>query len=212
VTAGTRVALYARVSTKSARENGARKQTCETQLLALRDYCKQRGWIVVEEFCDEGVSGSKASRPALNRLMAEVAGEEKKFDAVLVWKLDRFGRSIRNLLDSVTTLDAKGIAFVSLTDSIDMTSAQGRLMFHVLSAMAEFERELIRERVVSGIKRAQADAAQANRVRKAGRHRKELDWANVRARIAAGESRRSIAQSLDVSPSLLTKWLRDAVQ
>lgn len=205
---GTRIAVYARVSTNGKKDNGVHKQNCDTQLLPMREDCQRRGWVIVEEFVDSGVSGSKASRPALDRMMAAACSPEKPFDAVLVWKLDRFGRSVNHLSNAIKMLDAHGVAFVSLTDGFDMTSPQGRLMFTMLSGFAEFERELIRERVTAGIKRAQSKAIQEKRVRGAGRKPFVLDLDDVKNRMFLGESQRQIAQSLGVSPSLITKRLK----
>ena len=114
-----RVALYGRVSTSNGHQDP------EMQLRELRDYSSSRGWTIVEEFTDRGVSGSKDSRPALNRLMADAG--RRKFDIVLVWKLDRFGRSVRHLVNALAELEALGIAFVSLRDNLDLTTPSGRL-------------------------------------------------------------------------------------
>ena len=113
-----RVALYARVSTT----NG---QSPEMQLAELREYASRRGFRVVGEYVDEGVSGSKESRPELNRLMADA--HRRKFDAVLCWKIDRFGRSLRHLVNSLADLDAYSVAFVSLKDNLDLSTPSGRL-------------------------------------------------------------------------------------
>src|SRR5258707_13533245 len=115
-----KVALYARVSTNNGEQNP------ETQLLALREYCGQRGWTMSEEYVDR-VSGAKESRPALNRLMEDA--KRRKFDAVLVWKLDRFGRSLQHLLNSLAEFNALGVSFVSYTNAIDTTTPAGKLMF-----------------------------------------------------------------------------------
>ena len=205
---GTKIAVYARVSTNGKKDNGAAKQNAETQLEPMRDFCQQRGWVIVEEFIDKGISGSKASRPALDRMMLAACSPEKPFDAVLVWKLDRFGRSANHLSTAVEKLDNHGVAFVSMTDGFDMTTPQGRLMFGMLSCFAQFERELIRERVTAGIKRAQAKAKEENRVRGAGRKPfVHLNLDEVKGRVFRGESLRAIAKDLNVSPSLLSKRL-----
>src|ERR1700751_5501543 len=115
-----RVALYARVSTL----NG---QGPEMQLRELREYASRRGWSVNKEYIDQGVSGSKESRPALNDLMADA--QRRKFDAVLVWKIDRFGRSLKHLVNSLAELGALGVAFVSFGDNLDLSTPSGRLMF-----------------------------------------------------------------------------------
>jgi DNA invertase Pin-like site-specific DNA recombinase len=196
-----KVALYARVSTL----NGM--QDPETQLIALRDYCKQRGWEIIEEYVDKGFSGAKESRPALNRLMLDA--KRCKFDAVLVWKLDRFGRSLRHLVNSLAEFEALGIAFVSMTDSLDMTTPQGRLMFGIISAMTEFERALIVERVKAGMRRVKAEGSRTGRA--IGRPRaREFDVEAIKARVASGEQRQHIAAELGVSPALITKRLKAA--
>jgi DNA invertase Pin-like site-specific DNA recombinase len=205
---GTKIVIYARVSTNGKTHNGAQKQNTDTQLDPMRAYCQQRGWVIVDEFVDNGVSGSKASRPALDRLMAAATSPEKPFDAILVWKLDRFGRSLQHLMNAIATLKDHGVAFVSMTDGFDLTTSQGKLMFGMLGCFAEFERDLIRERVTAGIKRAQAEAAKAGRKRGAGRKAFTLDLGAIQDRIFLGESQRQIAKSLDISPSLITKRLR----
>ncbi|MGD0966382.1 MAG: recombinase family protein [Candidatus Acidiferrales bacterium] len=172
-----RAAIYARVSTN----NG---QDPHMQIRELREYCKRRGWQIAGEYVDIGVSGAKDSRPELNRLMADA--KRRKFDAILIWKLDRFGRSLRHLVNALAELEALGIAFVSLTDNLDLSTPSGRLMFQVIAAMSEFERELIRERVRSGMKNAQAkgkavgrpkvivDAVQIGRLRDSGASWREI--------------------------------------
>jgi DNA invertase Pin-like site-specific DNA recombinase len=154
------------------------------QIRELREYCKRRGWQIAGEYVDIGVSGAKDSRPELNRLMADA--KRRKFDAILIWKLDRFGRSLRHLVNALAELEALGIAFVSLTDNLDLSTPSGRLMFQVIAAMSEFERELIRERVRSGMKNAQAkgkavgrpkvivDAVQIGRLRDSGASWREI--------------------------------------
>jgi DNA invertase Pin-like site-specific DNA recombinase len=143
-----RVALYARVSTSTG------QQDPEMQLRELREYVERRGWQIIETYTDEGISGSKDSRPALNRLMADAC--RRRFDAVLVWKLDRFGRSLRHLVNSLAELEALGVAFISLRDNLDLSTPSGRLMFQIIGAMAEFERALIQERVKAGLRNARA--------------------------------------------------------
>ena len=124
-----RVALYARVSTL----NG---QHPEMQLSELRDYAFRRGWEITGEYVDQGVSGSKDSRPALNRLMADA--HRRRFDIVACWKVDRFGRSLKHLVNALADLDSYGVAFVSLRDNLDLSTPTGRLMFQIIGAMAEF--------------------------------------------------------------------------
>jgi DNA invertase Pin-like site-specific DNA recombinase len=155
-----RVALYARVSTFVG-------QNPEMQLVELREYAARRGWNVVEEYVDHGVSGGKESRPALNRLMADA--KQRRFDVVAVWKIDRFGRSLRHLVNSLAELENFGVSFVSLRDSIDLSSPSGVLMFQLIAAMSQFERALIQERVRAGIRNAR------NKGRRLGRPRLDVD-------------------------------------
>jgi DNA invertase Pin-like site-specific DNA recombinase len=178
-----RVALYARVSTL----NG---QHPEMQLAELREYASRRGWQAVGEYTDEGVSGSKESRPQLNRLMADV--HRRKFEVVLVWKIDRFGRSLKHLVNSLADLDAYGVAFVSLRDNLDLSTPSGRLMFQIIGAMAEFERALIQERVRAGLKSARA------RGRRLGRPRVAVDAAQIVQLRASGASWSEISQQLGI--------------
>src|SRR5450631_29486 len=138
----TQVALYARVST-------LHNQDPEMQLAELREYAGRRGWQIVNEFTDQGVSGCKESRPALNRLMSDAC--RRRFDAILVWKIDRFGRSLKHLVNALAELAALGVAFISLRDNLDLSTPSGRLMFQIIGAMAEFERALIQERVRAGL-------------------------------------------------------------
>jgi DNA invertase Pin-like site-specific DNA recombinase len=142
-----RTAIYARVSTNNGHQDP------EMQLRELREYCGRRGWQVVGEYVDK-VSGTRERRQQLDALMA--AAFEHRIDTVAVWKLDRFARSVKHLVNAVSELEAHGVAFVSLKDNLDFSTASGRLMFHVISAMAEFERSLIVERVKAGLRNAKA--------------------------------------------------------
>ena len=149
-----RVALYSRVSTLNL-------QDPELQARELREYAQRRGWQVSREYVDRGVSGSKDSRPALNELLADV--HQRRCDVVLVWKLDRLGRSLRHLVNTLAELEARGVAFVSLRDNLDLSTPAGRLMFNVIGAMAEFERALIQERVKAGLRNARAKGKRLGR-------------------------------------------------
>src|ERR1700686_4006115 len=152
----SRVALYARVSTLN-------NQDPEMQLAELREYAGRRGLQIVEEFTDQGVSGCKESRPSLNRLMSDAC--RRRFDAVLVWKIDRFGRSLKHLVNALAELAALDVAFISLRDNLDLSPPSGRLMFQIIGAMAEFERALIQERVRAGIRNARAKGRRLGRPR-----------------------------------------------
>jgi DNA invertase Pin-like site-specific DNA recombinase len=179
-----RVALYARVSTLN-------NQDPEMQLAELREYAGRRGWQIVEEFTDQGVSGCKESRPALNRLMSDAC--RRRFDAVLVWKIDRFGRSLKHLVNALAELAALGVAFVSLRDNLDLSTPSGRLMFQIIGAMAEFERALIQERVRAGLRNARAKG------RRLGRPRVVVDASRVATLRARGNSWSQVQAELGVS-------------
>jgi len=178
-----RVALYARVSTC----NG---QDPEMQLRELREYSSRRGWSITSEYIDQ-VSGSKESRPQLNQLMTDA--HRRKFDAVLVWKIDRFGRSLKHLVNALADLCAYGIAFVSFRDNLDLSTPSGRLMFQIIGAMAEFERSLIQERVKAGLRNARAKG------KKFGRPRAQIDAERVAALRRDGLSWSQVCRTLNVS-------------
>ncbi len=185
----SRVALYARVSTSNGHQDP------EMQLAELREYADRRGWEIIGEYTDQGVSGSKESRPELNRLMADA--HRRRFDAVLVWKIDRFGRSLKHLVNALADLGAYGVAFVSLRDNLDLSTPSGRLMFQIIGAMAEFERALIQERVRAGLRNAQAKG------KRLGRPRRVVDASRVADLRAAGTSWRTIAHELGVGLATL---------
>jgi DNA invertase Pin-like site-specific DNA recombinase len=161
------------------------------QVAELRAYCQRRQWEIVEEFMDAGVSGSKESRPALNRLLADA--KRRKFDAVLVYRYDRFARSLRQLVNALTEFDALGIHFVSLHEGVDTSTPNGRLVFGIFASIAEFERELIRGRVRSGLAAAKARGARL------GRPRVTVDAGRIAALRESGHSWPTIARELGVS-------------
>jgi DNA invertase Pin-like site-specific DNA recombinase len=180
----SRIALYARVSTSGGHQDP------EMQLRELREYAEHRGWQITETYTDTGVSGSKDSRPALNGLMADAC--RRRFDGVLVWKLDRFGRSLRHLVNSLAELEALGVAFVSLRDNLDLSTPSGRLMFQIIGAMAEFERSLIQERVKAGLRNARAKG------KRLGRPRADVSETQIADLRQAGASWRAVAKELGI--------------
>ena len=131
------------------------------QLAELREYASRRGWAITNEYVDRGVSGAKESRPALNRLMRDA--HRRKFDAVLVWKLDRFARSLKQLVNDIAEFESLGVSLVSLRDNLDLSTPSGRLMFQIIGAMAEFERALSQERVRAGLRHARANGRRLGR-------------------------------------------------
>src|SRR5678816_963610 len=151
-----RCAIYARVSTLD--------QHVENQLQELRQYVDRRRWTAVE-YVDRGVSGAKDRRPALDELLK--AARRRRFDVLVCWRLDRLGRSLKHLITLLDDLQALGVAFVSLAEGIDATTPAGKLQMHILGAIAEFERERIRERVLAGLRRARTQGKRLGRPRKA---------------------------------------------
>jgi DNA invertase Pin-like site-specific DNA recombinase len=124
------------------------------QLAELREYIRNRKWKIAGEYVDNGVSGASDSRPELNRLMADAS--RRRFDVVVVWKFDRFARSVSHLLRALETFRALGIEFVSLSENIDTSTPTGKMIFTVLGSVAELERSLIGERVRAGLRNAKA--------------------------------------------------------
>jgi DNA invertase Pin-like site-specific DNA recombinase len=160
------------------------------QVGELREFCQRRGWEIAGEFTDTGISGAKEKRPALDRMLAEC--HARRVDAVVVWRYDRFARSLKQLVNALDDFRALGIEFVSIHDGCDTTTAQGRLVFGIMASLAEFERELIRERVRAGLEAAKA------RGKRLGRPRAGVDAARVAQLRDQGRSWREIAAELGV--------------
>lgn len=188
-----RAAVYARVSTTNHHQNP------EVQLKDIGAFCQYKGWEIVETYVDRGISGTKASRPALNKMMADAA--EKKFDVIVVWKFDRFARSAQHMLKALETFNSLGIDFASTTENIDTSTPMGKMVFTVLAAVAEMERSITVERIHAGLRNARAKG------HKPGVKRQEIDLAAVRERMTT-ESVRGIAKTLGVSTSLLALRLK----
>jgi DNA invertase Pin-like site-specific DNA recombinase len=186
-------AIYARVSTIG------QGQSPQMQVRELREYCDRRDWEVGGEYVDAGISGTKDSRPELNRLMADA--HRRRFDAVVVWKFDRFARSVSHLLRALETFNALGVAFVSLSEQIDTSTPMGKMVFTVLGAVAELERSLIAERVRAGLRNARAKGTRL------GRPPAILDASRVAELRSQGRTIREIADVLGVSRSLVHKTL-----
>jgi DNA invertase Pin-like site-specific DNA recombinase len=180
-----RAAIYARVSTL----NGHQDPSMQTR--ELEEYCQRRGWQIHDLYVDNGVSGKKDSRPELNRMMQDA--HERRFSVVVVWRFDRFARSVSHLLRALETFNALGVQFVSLSEQVDTSTPTGKMVFTVLGAVAELERNLIVERVRAGLRHARAKG------KRLGRPRKSVDPVQIAALRAAGQSWRIIARSLDVS-------------
>ena len=160
------------------------------QLRELGEFCERRGWSVAEEYVDVGISGSKDDRAELNRLMADA--HRRRFDAVVVWKFDRFARSVSHLLRALETFKALGIDFVSLSEQVDTSTPTGKMVFTVLGAGAELERSLIAERVRAGIRNARAKG------KRLGRPRVEVDAARIVALRGRGLSWSTICRETGI--------------
>ena len=178
-----RAALYARVSTA--------EQTVDPQLDALREYARARGLEVIEEFVDHGVSGAKDRRPALDRLLKDA--QRRRLDLVACVKLDRLARSVRHLTTLAAEFEALGIGLVVLDQAIDTTTPSGRLLFHVLGAIAEFERDLIRERTRAGMRAAR------RRGKRIGRPRAQVDRDSLLRGLRSAASISQLSRQLGVS-------------
>src|ERR1700681_3493928 len=180
-----KAAIYARVSTTN------HGQDASMQTRELREYCERRGFEIVDEYTDIGISGSKDSRPELNRLMADA--HKRRFDVVCVWRFDRFARSVSHLLRALETFKALGIDFCSFSEQMDTSTPTGKMVFTVLGAVAELERSLIVERVRAGLRNARAKGKQL------GRPRVSVDAARIATLRASGLSWPKIADELGVS-------------
>jgi DNA invertase Pin-like site-specific DNA recombinase len=184
-----KAAIYARVSTAN---NG---QDPRVQTRELGEFCERRGWTLVPEYVDIGISGTKEKRPALDRLMADAY--KRCFDVVIVWRFDRFARSVSHLLRALETFQTLGIEFVSLSEQMDTSTPTGKMVFTVLGAVAELERSLIVERVKAGLRNARAKG------KRLGRPRKTVEAGRITALRAQGLSLRAIASELGVGLATL---------
>lgn len=189
---GNRAAIYARVSTAD--------QHPENQLLDLRRFGRERGFKIVGEFVDHGVSGNRERRPELDRLMD--AARKRKIDIVLVWRFDRFARSVRHLVLALEELNGLGVAFISYSENVDTSTPMGKAMFTIIGAMAELERNVLIERVRAGMARA----------RKQGKHvgRPRMGDAGASEMLALrkdGLLQHQIAERLGVSRAYVSRML-----
>ena len=183
-----RAAVYARVSTLD--------QEPENQLQELRLYVEARAWTAAE-YVDKGVSGAKDRRPALDALVTDA--KRRRFDVLVCWRLDRLGRNLRHLITLLDELQALGVAFVSLAEGIDATTPAGKLQMHILGAIAEFERERIRERVLAGLQRARKQGKRLGRPRAA----------RLPVALPRGLTVRQAAKAWGVSKSTAARWINN---
>lgn len=188
-----KTAIYARVSTAD------KGQDVDLQLNDLRSYAKARGWSVCNEYIDRGQSGVKDRRPALDSLMEEC--RKRKIDSIIVWRLDRFGRSLKHLINTIDELRHLNVSFVSYHENLDFTSSTGLLLFHLLGAFAEFERNILKDRVKAGLANARTKG------RKLGRPGKDVDLATIVELKHSGKTIREISKEMGVSIGLVHKTL-----
>jgi DNA invertase Pin-like site-specific DNA recombinase len=175
---------------KSSNRVSTADQSCDLQLRELREYGARRGWNITAEYVDRGWSGAKANRPELNRLMEDA--RRRRFDAVLVWKLDRWGRSVADSVKSIQELVSLGIRFLAVTQNIDTdeSNPMSRFLLHIMAAFAELEREIIRERVVAGVRAARSNGKQLGRPKRVFRRdeavrlrEQGMSWRKIAARL-----------------------------
>jgi DNA invertase Pin-like site-specific DNA recombinase len=190
----TRAALYMRVSTVD--------QHPETQGIELRAFANLRGYEIVREYVDQGVSGTKARRPALDKLLHEA--RRRPFDVVLVWSCDRLARSTKHFLDVLDELNGLGIRFVSQREAIDTEGALGRAIVVIISAIAELERSLIVERVRAGMRRAKLEG------RRIGRTPLDVDHAGLVRDRLSGMSLTNTAKKHGLSRASVVRFVRMA--
>jgi DNA invertase Pin-like site-specific DNA recombinase len=171
------------------------------QMRDLRAYCAARGFTIIREYIDVGQSGAKDSRPELNELMA--GARKRKFDSILVWRFDRFARSTKHLLLALDEFRSLGIQFISYQENIDTSSPLGQALFTIVSAVAQLERDLIRERVSAGIRNARANG------KKLGRPRVKANLEEILQLKAEGHSLRKIAAKLGIGDGTVRDRLKD---
>jgi len=188
----SRVAIYARVSTTD--------QSTDSQLLDLRRYIADRGWHIFKEYTDNGVSGTKDNRPALNELMDDA--KKRRFDVILVWRFDRFARSTRHLINALEEFKNLRVDFVSYQENIDTSSPLGSAIFTIISAVAQLERDIIAERVKAGLRRAKENG------KRLGRPVARVDRQKVCELRMTGMSIRQIARKLKSSKSTIARCLK----
>lgn len=183
-----KIAIYVRVST-------ARDQHPEMQRDELLQYAKQRGWVIYKVYCDK-ISGARERRPALDQLMSDAC--RGLFRRILIWKLDRFARSLKHLVNAIAELESRDIALVSFRDNIDLSTPSGRLQMQIVGAMAEFERSLIQERVKAGLARARRNGRSLGRPALRILTAQEVDRL-IAARLRDGTPYRVLAKNYGVS-------------
>ena len=190
-----RAALYVRVSTD--------RQTVESQLRELRQIAERRGWEVVKEFDDAGISGSKGrnDRPGLDEMLKDA--QRRRFDVVMAWAIDRLGRSLIDLLGTIQQLETCGVDLYLDQQAIDTTTPTGRLMFQITGAFAEFERSMIRQRIRAGLRRAVEAGKQL------GRPKIDPALERIQSQLRAGKGMLAIARECKVGTGTVQRIARE---
>jgi len=195
-----KVGIYARVSTSD------KDQNVDTQLLPLREFCSSQGWLVYGEYVDQAPANDLAHRKAWKALLEDAA--KRRFSVVLVFKLDRAFRSVKHMHDTLAAWEMVGVSFKSLREQFDTSTALGRLLLNLLASLAEFELELIRERVKAGMARAAREGKKIGRPRVTSRRGFQSRFQEVSQRLQAGEiSRRKAAKELNIGYASLKRLL-----
>ena len=198
-----RAAIYVRVSTTNRTRSGdGFEQNPEVQEVPLRQLVQQRGWILARVYSDR-LSGAKTDRPGLNSLMQDA--RRGLFDVVLVWRFDRFARSIEQLVLALAEFKARGMDFVSCQESLDTSTPMGKAMFTIIGAMSELERNVIRERVLAGMEYARRHGAKSGNA--IGRPRRIFDRNEVARLRAAGLSIEKIAHQMRLGVGTVVRVL-----
>jgi len=186
------VAIYARVSTD--------RQTTDSQLNELRDFVRRAKWKDYREYIDNGYSGKNTQRPAYTEMLGDA--RRRRFDLLLVWKLDRLSRSLKDLIATLDELGHLGIDFVSYDNQLDTSSPSGKLVFNIIGAVAEFERDIISERVRAGLANARIKGKKLGRPQIPKSDQKKIITLKNR-----GLSNRAIGRKLRIAESTVRKWL-----
>ena len=195
-----KVALYARVSTSD------KDQDPETQLMPMRDFCQAQGWQIAGEYVDYAPANDLAHRTQWRQLLDDAA--KRRFSIVLVFKLDRAFRSVKHMHDTLAAWEVVGVSFKSLREQFDTSTALGRLLLNLLAALAEFELELIRERVKAGMDRARRQGRRIGRPRVTDRRGFKKSFGAILERLRAGDiSRRRAAGELGIGYATLKRLL-----
>ena len=178
------------------------KQKTELQLSELRDYVSRSRWKIYKEYVDHGYTGANTKRPAFTEMMADA--RKKKFDVLLVWKFDRLSRSMRDLINTISEIESLGLDFVSYENQIDTSTPSGKLVFHVIGSVSEFERDIIAERVRAGLANARRKGKRLGRPPYPQTKKDEAQKLRQQ-----GKSLRAIGQTLGVSEGSVRNWLKN---